>query len=296
MYSAISGLQANQTMLDVVGNNLANVNTIGYKSSNATFADALTQVERGATGATNSNAGTNTVQVGLGTQLSSIDNDMSSGSLESTGNPLDVAIDGDGFLRVGTGTPPSSAPYTSSLPTNVTYTRAGDLTTDASGFLATQSGDYVIGRNAVATTGASGTTYTPGTTDTYINIPPGSKNVTIGQDGSVSYTDEDSTSSTYGQSVTAGYISLASFPNEAGLERVGGSQWTQTANSGAPTVGTPNTGAFGSTIGGELEESNVDMATEFTNMLTAQRGYEANSKVITTGDQMMQTVVQMVQG
>ena len=105
----------------------------------------------------------------------------------------------------------------------------------------------------------------------------------------------NASSPTYQQRVTAGYISLASFPNEAGLERQGGSVWSQSASSGAPVVGTPNTGGFGKTIGGQLEMSNVDMATEFTNMIEAQRGYQANASAITTADQMLQTVVQMKQ-
>jgi flagellar hook protein FlgE len=95
--------------------------------------------------------------------------------------------------------------------------------------------------------------------------------------------------------VTAGYISLATFPNEAGLERDGGSLWSKSASSGLPTVGTPNTGPFGQTLGGQLEMSNVDMATEFTNMVEAERGYQANASAITTADQMLQTVVQMKQ-
>jgi flagellar hook protein FlgE len=96
--------------------------------------------------------------------------------------------------------------------------------------------------------------------------------------------------------VNAGYISLATFPNEAGLQRDGGSNWSANASSGAATTGTPTVGGFGSTISGSLEMSNVDLATEFTNMITAERGYQANSKVITTADTMLSTVVNMVQG
>ncbi len=295
MYAAISGLDANQTMLNVTANNLANVNTIGYKSARVTFADSLAQIVRGASAATVSNGGTNPLQVGLGVQVDSTDNEMSEGSFQSTNNPLDVAIQGEGFLRVGSGTPPAEPPYTAALPANFQYTREGDLTTDTRGFLTTQSGTYVIGREAVATVTEAGTTYAPGAKDTYIVIPPGSANVAIGQDGAVSYTDENPKSPTFEQQVTAGYLSLAQFPNQNGLERLGGSLWGQTTNSGAPIVGTPNTGAFGQTVGGELEMSNVDLATEMTSMITAERGYQANSKVITTANEMLQTVVTMVQ-
>lgn len=295
MYAAISGLNANETMLNVTANNLANVNTIGYKSQRATFADSLAQIVRGASGPTTSNGGTNPMQVGLGVVVSSTDNEMSEGSFQSTNNPLDVAIQGEGLLRVGSGSPPAEPPYTANLPANFQYTREGDLTTNTKGFLTTQAGNYVIGREAVATKTEAGTTYAPGAKDTYIVIPPGSANVSIGEDGAVSYTDENPKSPTYEQQVTAGYLSLAQFPNQDGLERLGGSLWGQTTNSGAPIVGTPNTGGFGQSVAGELEMSNVDLATQMTSMITAERGYQANSKVITTANEMLQTVVSMVQ-
>jgi flagellar hook protein FlgE len=295
VYSAISGLQANQTVLDVTANDLANLNTIGYKSSDVTFEDALTQLQRGGANATASTGGTNPIQIGLGVQVSAVQPDMSGGTLQTTGNPLDVAIEGNGFLRLGDGTPPTSPPYTAQVPTSFDYTRAGSLTTNASGFVTTQDGQYVIGRNAVATTTSSGTTYAPGTSDTYLNIPVGSSNIAIGTDGAVTYTDENSSSSTYGQTVTAGYISLATFPNQDGLQRIGQSDWTTSPNSGNPAVGTPGNAGFGQTIGGELEQSNVDMATDMTNMITAQNGYDANSRVIQTADAMLQTLVQTIQ-
>jgi flagellar hook protein FlgE len=294
MYAAISGLDANQAMLNDTANDLANVNTIGYKASSVTFADSLTQVMRGASGPTATNGGSNVVQIGLGVQVNATENEMTEGSFQSTNNPLDIAIEGGGFLRVGPGTPPAKEPFTANLPAKFEYTRAGNLTTNTSGFLTTQAGEYVIGRNAVGKEEEGNTTYAPGKEDTYIMIPPGSANVAIGQDGSVTYTDENPESKTFEQRVTAGYLSLATFANEAGLERLGGSLWAQTANSGAPIVGTPDTSGFGSTIGGELEMSNVDLATEMTNMITAERGYQANSRVITTADEMLGTLVTMV--
>lgn len=295
MYAAISGLDANQTMLDETANDLANVNTVGYKAVSVTFADSLTQVFRGASGPSPSNGGTNPVQIGLGVQVGATINEMSEGSFQSTNNPLDVAIEGKGFLRVGPGAP-NPEELTKNIPANVSYTRAGDLTTNQSGLLTTQGGEYVVGRNAVVTAESeTGDTYEAGKEDTYILIPPGSSNVSIGQDGSVSYTDENKESKTYLQRVTAGYLSLATFPNESGLERLGGSLWARTTNSGAPIVGTPDTPGYGSTIGGELEMSNVDMATEMTNMITAERGYQANSRTITTADEMLGTLVSMVQ-
>ena len=295
MYAAISGLSANQAMLNETAADLANVNTVGYKGASVTFADSLTQVLRGASGTTSSNGGSNPVQIGLGVQVSATRNEMTEGSFQSTNNPLDVAIEGSGFLRVGAGEPPAKEPFTTGLPANFHYTRAGDLNSNTQGFLTTQAGEYVIGRNAVANETETGTTYTAGKEDSYIMIPPGSANVSIGQDGSVNYTDENPESKTFQQRVTAGYLSLATFANESGLERLGGSLWAETTNSGAAIVGTPATIGFGQTIGGELEMSNVDLAREMTNMITAERGYQANSRVITTASEMLQAVVSMVQ-
>jgi len=295
MYAAISGLNANQTMLNNTANDLANVNTVGFKAAHVSFSDSLAQVLRGASGTTATNGGTNPIAIGLGVQVAATENEMSEGSFQTTNNPLDVAIQGEGFLRVGAGSPPAEPPYTSKVPTNVDYTRAGNLTTNTKGFLTTQSGLYVMGVNAEATTTEAGTTYAPGKEPSYIVIPPGSANVSIGQDGSVSYTDENPASATYQQQVTAGYLTLAKFPNASGLQRLGGSLWAQSANSGAPVVGTPDTNGFGQAIAGELEMSNVDLATQMTEMITAERGYQANSRVITVADQMLQTAVQMGQ-
>jgi flagellar hook protein FlgE len=294
MYAAISGLDANQTMLNETANDLANVNTVAYKGASVTFADSLTQVMHGASGPTSTNGGSNPQQIGLGVQVNATVNEMSEGSFQTTNNPLDVAIEGPGFMRVGPGAP-NEKELTKGLPANVSYTRAGDLTTNTAGYLTTQAGEYVVGREAkVASEAETGNTYEPGKEDTYIRIPPGSTNVSIGQDGSVSYTDENKESKTYLHRVTAGYISLATFSNENGLERLGGSLWGQTANSGPPIVGTPATAGFGSTIGGELEMSNVDLAREMTNMITAERGYQSNSKVITVANEMLGTLVAMV--
>jgi flagellar hook protein FlgE len=308
MYSAISGLEAHQTMLNVTANNLANVDTIGYKAQRTTFESELSELLSGGSGQTPNNGGTNPEQVGLGVQVGSVDNIMTAGSLQSTGNTLDVAIQGDGFLVVGTspgqvtlpggyattlvtaGTPPTAI-GTGNLPTAYEFTRAGNLTTDSQGFLCTTSGQYVMGSTN------SGDVPAGQGPDTYIYIPPGSTNVGIGQNGEVTYTDNTPTSANYGNTVTAGYVTLASFPNEAGLTRDAQSDWSTSANSGTAKLGTADAGTFANTqmISGELEQSNVDMATEFTNMIEAERGYQANSSVISTANTMMQTLVQMAQ-
>jgi flagellar hook protein FlgE len=197
-----------------------------------------------------------------------------------------VAIQGNGWLRVANGNVSTTPPTFDATQ----YTQAGDLTFNASGYLCTQTGQFVLGYGATqnATTGAYSAN-TAGGPNNAIVVPPGSTNVTIGADGSVNY------QTPAGATVTAGYISLSTFPNQAGLQRDGGSLWSATAASGAETTGQPGTAGYGQTISGELEQSNVDMGTEFTNMIEAERGYQANASTITTADQMMQTVVQMKQ-
>jgi flagellar hook protein FlgE len=285
MYAAISGLDAHQTLLDVTANNLANVDTIGYKAQSAQFQDELSQLIQAGTSANGFSAGTNPLQVGLGVRVGSIDNVMTSGGVQTTGNPTNIAIQGQGFLRVANGNVSGASPVFDATQ----YTRAGDLTFNAQGYLTTQTGQFVLGY-AAQSNGAGG--YSPVTAganaaNNPIVVPPGSSVVTIGPDGSVNY------QTAAGTSVTAGYVSLATFANQAGLQRNGGSLWSATAASGAEQTGQPGTGQYGQTIGGELEQSNVDMGTEFTNMIEAERGYQANASTITTADQMMQTVVQM---
>ena len=150
MFAAISGLKNHQVMLDVTANDIANVNTIGYKSARTTFKDSLTQLQRGASGSTGANGGTNAAQVGLGVGLGSIDNLMTGGALQATGNPLDVAIQGEGFFKVAQTVPPA-------LPAAGTeqYTRAGNFTTNTAGYLLTQEGFYVMGRSGAGATRSS---------------------------------------------------------------------------------------------------------------------------------------------
>jgi flagellar hook protein FlgE len=271
MFAAISGLKAHQVMLDVTAADIANVNTVGYKSSRMTFRDSLSQLQRGGAAPNPSSGGSNAAQVGLGSQVGSIDNLMGGGALQTTGNTFDVAISGDGWFRVGS----SNAP---AVPTAIEYSRAGNFTTNDQGYLTTQEGLYVIGRTAPAGAG----------TDALIQIPAGSGNISIGQDGSVSYQPTGG-----GPRVTAGYLSLAKFENQGALERLGNNAWAAGANAGPEVVSTPG-GTYGITQSGAVEMSNVDLAAEFTNMITAQRGFQANSRVISTADQMLQDLVNLI--
>jgi flagellar hook protein FlgE len=291
MYSAISGLKTHQVMLDVTANNLANVNTVGYKGARTTFSDALSQTVRAGASSTAGSGGSNAAQVGLGVRLGSIDNMMGTGGFQSTGGPLDVAIQGDGWFRV-TNTSPSLTDPTANPPAanTIQYTRAGNFSRNDQGFLVTQDGYYVTGYNATATG--------PGTTPAYISIPQGASDVSIAQDGSVSFIPPTGYTPLTGQAtqnnrVVAGYLTLAKFNNEPDMERVTNNRWRVGGSSGTEVVGTPSTNGYGASIGGALEMSNVDLATEFTNMITAQRGFQANSRVISTADQMLSDLVSL---
>ena len=271
MFAAISGLKAHQVMLDVTAADIANVNTVGYKSSRMTFRDSLSQLQRGGAAPGTGQGGSNAAQVGLGSQVGSIDNLMGGGALQTTGNTFDVAISGDGWFRVGTSTAPA-------VPTALEYTRAGNFTTNDQGYMTTQEGKYVVGRNAPGGAG----------TDTLLQIPAGAGNISVGQDGSVSYQPAGG-----GTRVTAGYLSLAKFENQGALERLGNNAWAAGANAGPENVSTPG-GTYGLTVAGAIEMSNVDLASEFTNMITAQRGFQANSRIISTADQMLQDLVNLI--
>jgi flagellar hook protein FlgE len=268
MYSAISGLKQHQVMLDVTANNLANVNTIGFKGGRATFKDQLQQNFSGGAASGATSGGQNPQQVGLGVTLSSIDNLMTPGNLQTTGNALDIAISGEGFFRVGAGVPPA-------LPASIEYTRAGNFSRNDQGFLVTSEGYYVMGR-----TGGVGA-------DQYIQIPAGASGAAVATDGTVSYIPAGG-----GSRVTAGQISLSKFPNQNGLVRASGNRWQLDPSSGAEIVGSPG-GTFGNSIGGTIEMSNVDLASEFTAMIVAQRGFQANSRVISTSDELLQDLVNL---
>ncbi len=297
MYSAVSGLRTHQTALDVTANDLANVNTVGFKGARATFRDSLSQMQRSAAPATPGSGGTNAAQIGLGVGLGSIDNMMGDGAAQVTGKPLDIAIQGPGWLRVAPGAPNAADP-TAGQPatTQVNYTRAGNLAQNDQGFLVTGDGNYVLGRAATPT----GPDPDP-TRGTYIYVPGNATDVSVADDGSVSFVPAAGYTPLPGQllnngKVVAGYVTLAKFPNEGGLERAAGNLWRVSAASGGenPAGGaTPGTQGTGLTISGTVEMSNVDLASEFTEMISAQRGFQANSRVISTSDEMLQDLVNL---
>lgn len=254
LYSAASGMTAEELNVDNIANNLANANTIGYKSRRAQFQDLLyqTMVQPG------SSAGQSTVvpaglQLGLGTRAASNEIIFQQGAFSSTSNPLDLVIQGLGFFQVKQ---PSGA---------TAYTRAGAFQLDATGNIVTANGDQLIPQ---------------------ITIPPTAQSINIAADGTVSYTLTGQTAAQ-----VAGQITLASFQNPAGLNSIGQSMYLPTDASGEAIVGPPGgTEGQGSLLQGYLEQSNVSVVDEFINLITSQRAYEANSKVVKAADDMYSQV------
>ncbi|MCA1034700.1 MULTISPECIES: flagellar basal body rod protein FlgG [Bacillus] len=260
MYSGISGMKNFQTKLDVIGNNIANVNTFGFKKGRVTFKDMVSQTVSGATGAGNGVGGINPKQVGLGSQMSAIDTIDTQGSLQTTGRILDIGIQGDGYFKVQKGT-------------NTFYTRAGNFYFDNTGNLVTASGEKILDST------------TPGNAITIANISQ-IENLSIGADGSISYVQG-------GTASTGPTIGLARFSNNGGLEKVGNNLYKSTANSGPAQNVLPGTSGAGSLVSGSLEMSNVDLSEEFTEMIVAQRGFQANTRIITTSDEILQELVNL---
>lgn len=251
-----TGLDAQQTQLDVVSNNLANVGTNGFKRVRAVFEDLLYQTLRqpgaAASQQTTVPAG---VQVGTGVRTVSTVRNFAQGNLAQTGNPLDLAINGQGFLQV-------------QLPDGSTaYTRDGSLHLDSQGALVT----------------ANGMPVSPA-----IAIPAGAQAITVAPDGTVTVTVAGSAAP---QQV--GQLQLAGFANPAGLAALGQNLFAETASSGAPTAGTPGTAGLGVLSQGYAETSNVNVVEELVNMIQAQRAFEINSKAVQTSDQMLQRLAQL---
>jgi flagellar hook protein FlgE len=279
LFAGISGLRVNQTALDVTGNNIANANTAGFKSSQIVFQDTLSQMLTGA-GAPAQGAGrggTNPMQVGLGVQVGGINTNFGQGSAQMTNRPTDLMIQGDGFFVV-------------ERDGGQFYTRAGAFNFDAAGNLVTVDGDKVQGwestdGTAPATTGPT-TGFNINRAAAAVNNDGNLLSYSIGADGTVTgvFDNED-------QPMILGRVAIANFVNPQGLEKSGDSLYRATANSGAVEIGAAGEGGNGTLLGGAVEMSNVDLAQEFTNLIIAQRGFQASSRVITTSDEVLQELV-----
>src|SRR5437867_4016639 len=257
LYSAASGLEAQQLNIDVIANNLANVNTAGFKLSRPEFEDLLYQNLR-ASGAASSTSTDLPVglQVGLGSRPVATSRLFTQGEFRQTGNPLDFVIEGQGFFQVR-------------LPSGETaYTRAGSFHLNREGSLVTAEGNLL---------------------DPQVTIPADAQTVTVGSDGTVSVTQPGQA-----QAQQVGTIQLATFPNPAGLNSIGKNLFLTTSSSGEPITGTAGENGIGTINQGCVEQSNVNVVEEMVKMIVGQRAYKINSKVVKTADEMLQTMNNVV--
>lgn len=276
LFAGISGLRVNQTMLDVTGNNIANANTIGFKSSTVVFQDTLSQMLTGASGASAGQGGTNPIQVGLGVQVAAVASNLLQGSAQMTGRATDLMIQGDGMFVLQDGN-------------EQIYTRAGAFTFDETGTLVSPSGarvqGYALDATGVATGGLIDITLDSAGLTPAVPVGEELTSYAIGADGKIRGVFSDGIQRDMAQ------LALADFNNPNGLERVGETAFRGSANSGVAEIDIPGAGQRGTLIGGALEMSNVDLAAEFTNLILAQRGFQASSRVITTSDQVLEDLV-----
>lgn len=253
LYTAATGMMAQQMQIDVVSNNISNVNTIGYKKQRAEFADLFYQtMEYAGTSTSTTTQSPTGINVGLGVRPTAVTKIFSQGNFKETGNNLDVAIQGDGFFQV-------------QLPDGrIAYTRDGAFKLDSEGNIVTSDG-YKIVPN--------------------ITLPADTVQVSIGTDGTVSVLEAGQT-----QMQQIGQIQIAKFINPAGLHSLGSNLYIDTTASGDPIVTTPGLDGAGELRQGFVEMSNVQLVEEMTDLITGQRAYDAASKAIVTSDEMLQTV------
>jgi len=253
LYTAATGMTAEQTQIDVVSNNIANVNTIGYKKQRAEFADLFYQTMEYAGTSTSSTTQSPTgISVGLGVRPVAVTKIFTQGNFKETHNNLDLAIQGDGFFQI-------------QMPDGrIAYTRDGAFKLDANGDIVTSDGYKLIPN---------------------ITLPADTVQVSIGTDGTVSILEAGQT-----QMQQIGQIQLAKFINPAGLHSLGSNLYINTSASGDPIVDNPGSSGLGSVRQGFIEMSNVQLVDEMTDLITGQRAYDAASKAIVTSDQMLQTI------
>jgi len=259
LWTAASGMNVQQTNLDVIANNIANVNTTAFKASTANFEDLMYQnVRLQGTKTEQGNEVPTGVQIGLGARLASVEKQFTQGDTQQTGNQLDLAIEGNGFVQI-------------QLPSGeVAYTRATSFQTDSQGRICTSDG-YLL--------------------DPSITIPQNALSVTVATDGTVSVQVPNQTAL---QQV--GTLQLWTFPNLGGLNAMGQNLYQVTDASGAGVSGTAGQNGFGTFLQGYLEMSNVNVMTQMVNLIIGQRAYEANSKAIQAADQMLQMANNIRQG
>ncbi len=251
LWAAKTGLDAQNTQMAVISNNLANSNTTGFKADRAAFQDLMYQnVQQVGAQSTQNTQYSTGLSLGTGVKIAATEKNFSQGSVLQTGGTLDLSITGQGFFQI---TMPDGT---------LAYTRDGSFSMDATGNVVTASG-YPLSPS--------------------ITVPVGSQSVSVGSDGTVSVTAPGATKAT-----TVGQVQLANFINVQGLQPVGNNLLVESGSSGSPQAGAPGLNGLGTLQQGSLETSNVNTVTELVNMITCQRAYEMNSKAISTTDQMLQ--------
>lgn len=332
LYSGISGMKVNQTKLDVIGNNLANVSTTAFKGSRVNFSTTISQTLGSASAASDSLGGVNGKQVGLGAQIASIDKIMSQGSMQSTSRSLDVAVDGSGYFMVATG-PALTGGNTDAItikdngidamPANssVAYTRDGSFVLDNEGNLLTSKGYRVLGFAMKSGTNGGNNVdnidddgnvlYVESNNKTEamddklvsLKIPDkvikngvkvAVKSFNISADGLITGVLET------GEITALGQIAMSSFKNEVGLTDIGNNMYEPSGSSGAAIISSGknsttnrNSSGYGDILQGYLEMSGVDMAEQFTDMIVATKAFQAAGKTITTGDEILSEIINL---
>ncbi len=262
LYTAATGMEALETKLEVIANNMANINTTGFKKDRANFEDLIYRIDRlpGSTDA-DGNLTSTGIEVGLGTRVTSTQTNHTQGAMQTTGNPLDFAIQGRGFFKV---TDPGG---------DFLYTRAGNFGINATGQL------------------VLGSAHTGWLVDPAVTIPPEAVDVVVTADGQVQYRTTDTPTLQ-----TAGQLNLATFINPDGLLKMGDNLYKETDASGTATEGIPGDPGIGTIAQGALESSNVEPVQELIDLITTQRAFELNSQVVQAGDQIMQIAANLRRG
>jgi flagellar hook protein FlgE len=275
LFSGVSAMLADQTDMAVIGNNIANANTDGFKASTANFTESFLQVARAAT--TNQPVG---LAVGLGTEVESTTTNFSQGVFQTTNVPTDMGVNGNGWFSV------------QDANGNNYVTRNGDFVEDSNGYLRTPSGNYLMGVTGATAPTSPTTGFPPDKIQIPTTVTSGSPVVsfTVDSTGTITVTGQDGTTN------IAGYITVQNYNNNNGLTDAGNSLYSYTAAAGANQYyQAASSSGIGSIQTGVLETSNVDLSTEFSNMIIAQNGFDAAAKVITTSNQLLQTVDQLIQ-
>lgn len=296
LYSGVSGMRTNQVKMDVIGNNIANVNTTGFKSGRARFQDMLSQTLAYAQASTDEAiGGVNAQQVGLGVKVGAIDTIMTNGGLQPTNRDLDFAVEGTGFFIVTQENVPEGSPINQRL-----YTRDGAFYRDSLGNLVNASGFRVVGQMYDFENETWPADFEPSNLQTlkitnelsYTDADGNAVNVnletfSIDSSGTIIGVYDDGVAREIGRMV------LAKFENPEGLEKMGNNNYRASRNSGEDVKSTANSDGYGLVRSGVLEMSNVDLANEFTDLIITSRSYQANSRTITTSDEMLQELLSL---